>query len=90
MKLYGKLTLRYFFLIGCILSSNLLKFNVPYVNLEKLRFFYYNRCFNDTIFNHDFRIQEFARIYLYCQLYIRVTVIQFFEKFYLVDSLSVY
>ena len=46
-----------------------------------LRFSYHNRCFNDTIFNHNLHIQEFARIYLYCHCYIRVIVIQFFEIF---------
>ena len=46
-----------------------------------LRFSYHNRCFNDIIFNHNLRIQEFARIYLYCHCYIRVIVIQFFEIF---------
>ena len=93
IKLYRKLTLRYFFLICS--SSKLLEILCALCKPPRiaffgdcwwpvigyLRFFYCNRCFNDTVFIHNFRIQEFARIYLYCQLYIQVIVIQFFEKF---------
>ena len=93
IKLYGILTLRYFFLIRFFSSSKLLEilcalYKSPRIAfllyfwdcwwpvIGYLRFFYCNRCFNDTVFNHNFRIQEFARIYLYCQLYIWVIVIQ--------------
>ena len=46
-----------------------------------LGIFYYSRCFNDTIFNYNFRIQEFFRIYFYYHLYDWEIIIQFCENF---------
>ena len=81
--------------IHCFSNSKLLEILCALCKYPRIAFFYtfwgllmtsdwvyYNRCFNDTtIFNHNFHIQEFARIYLCCHLYIPVIVIQFFEKF---------
>ena len=70
IKLYRKLTLRYFFLICS--SSKLLEILCALCKPPRiaffgdcwwpvigyLRFFYCNRCFNDTVFDYNFSIQE--------------------------------
>ena len=90
MKLLGKLTLRYFFLIRCFSSLKLLEISSTLCKSPRIAFhLWFCGTADDyllgildsftktdvTIFNHNFRIQVFARIYLYCQLYIEVIII---------------